>query len=87
MVAKNGRNIGAFIPLIITELSRKLSQEFGKGFNERNLWYMKNFYLTFPKVNALRSDVMNKKERPLRTRLISARRATRQERRKYEKDK
>ena len=42
---------------LIAELSRKLSQEFGKGFNERNLWYMKNFYLTFPKVNALRSEL------------------------------
>lgn len=42
---------------LIIELSKKLTKVFGKGFDKRNLWYMKNFYLTFQKVNALRSEL------------------------------
>lgn len=42
---------------LIIELSKKLTKVFGKGFDKRNLWYMKNFYLTFQKVNALRPEL------------------------------
>jgi len=42
---------------LIKELSIKLTYDYGKGFNERNLWYMRNFYSIFPKVNALRSEL------------------------------
>jgi len=42
---------------LIKELSIKLTRDYGKGFNERNLWYTKNFYLIFPKVNALRAEL------------------------------
>ena len=31
--------------------------EFGKGFDERNLWYMCRFYRAFPILNALRSEL------------------------------
>jgi len=54
---QRGKDRAGYGEHLIAELSRKLSQEFGKGFNERNLWYMKNFFLTFPKVNALRSEL------------------------------
>ena len=40
---------------VVKELAERLTNEFGKGFIARNLWSMKDFYLTFPKVNALRS--------------------------------
>jgi predicted nuclease of restriction endonuclease-like (RecB) superfamily len=33
---------------LITNLSRHLSNTFGKGFSEANLWNMKKFYQTFP---------------------------------------
>ncbi len=33
---------------LITNLSRHLSDSFGKGFSEANLWNMKQFYQTFP---------------------------------------
>ena len=33
---------------IIEELSKKLTHDFGKGFNQRNLRYMRQFYITFP---------------------------------------
>jgi len=42
---------------LIKNFSKRLTEEFGKGFDERNLWYMKNFYLNFPNVNALRSEL------------------------------
>ena len=40
---------------LIETLAEKLVSEFGKGFNMRNLFYMKRFYMAFPIVNALRS--------------------------------
>jgi len=39
---------------IIKGISSRLSWEFGKGFDERNLWFMRSFYSAYPKVNALR---------------------------------
>ena len=42
---------------LIKSLSVQLSEEFGKYYSERNLFYMKQFYLAFPKVNALRSEL------------------------------
>jgi len=42
---------------LISVLSARLSRDFGKGFDERNLFYMKQFYLTFPKLNAVRSEL------------------------------
>lgn len=42
---------------LIRNLSERLTAEFGKGFDERNLFFMKQFYLMFPKVNALRSEL------------------------------
>lgn len=42
---------------ILADLSRKLSAEFGKGFTVANLRNMRQFYLTFPKRDALRSEL------------------------------
>ena len=42
---------------LIKGLARKLTQDYGKGFTERNLWYIRDFYLKFPKVNALRAEL------------------------------
>ncbi|NJM93820.1 MAG: DUF1016 domain-containing protein, partial [Cytophagales bacterium] len=41
---------------LIEQLSKKLSNH-GRGFNQRNLWYMKQFYQQWPNVNALRSEL------------------------------
>lgn len=40
---------------LIRQIADRLTAEFGKGFDHRNLWYMRSFYLSFPKVNAARS--------------------------------
>lgn len=37
------------------ELSKKMTQDFGKGFNVANLKNMRQFYLKFPNSYALRS--------------------------------
>lgn len=42
---------------VLKRLSQRLSQDFGKGFDVRNLRYMRQFYLTFSNRNALRSDL------------------------------
>ncbi len=42
---------------LIAELSKRLTLEFGKGYDKRNLFYMKQFYLTYPIVNSLRSQL------------------------------
>lgn len=42
---------------ILAELSRKLSAEFGKGFDESNLRTMRRFYLAFPIQDAVRPEL------------------------------
>jgi predicted nuclease of restriction endonuclease-like (RecB) superfamily len=42
---------------LIKELAIRLTLEFGKGYDQRNLFYMKQFYFTYPIVNALRSQL------------------------------
>jgi len=42
---------------LIGELSQRLASDFGHGFDKRNVWFMRSFYLTYPKVNALRSEL------------------------------
>ncbi|MDO8140986.1 MAG: PDDEXK nuclease domain-containing protein [Candidatus Brocadiales bacterium] len=41
---------------LIKELAERLTKEFGKGFDTRNLWFMRSFYLSFEIVNAVRSQ-------------------------------
>jgi predicted nuclease of restriction endonuclease-like (RecB) superfamily len=40
---------------LVRQVAERLTAEFGKGYDHRNLWYMRSFYLAFPKVNAVRS--------------------------------
>ncbi len=47
---------------LIKELSERLSNEFGKGFDRRNLWFMRSFYLSFEIVNALRSQSLPRRK-------------------------
>jgi len=42
---------------LLPALSLALTAEFGKGFDERNLRYMRSFYLLFPNWNAVRSEL------------------------------
>ncbi len=42
---------------LISELSKKLSKEFGKGFDKSNLWNMRAFFMIYPKIDALRREL------------------------------
>ena len=42
---------------VLQHLSDQLTEEFGKGFDVRNLRYMRAFYISFPKWNAVRSEL------------------------------
>lgn len=52
--SKERAKYGAYL---ITHLSEKLSKEYGRGFDERNLIHMRQFYQVWPKANALRSEL------------------------------
>ena len=54
---QKGKERAEYGKALIKELSIRISRDYGKGFNERNLWYMRTFYSIFPKVNALRSEL------------------------------
>ncbi len=54
---QRGETRAAYGKGLIKELSRRRTDEFGRGFHQRNLWFMRNFYLAYPKVNALRSEL------------------------------
>ncbi len=54
---QNGKERAEYGEEIIKHLSERLTISYGKGFNERNLWYMKRFYQSWPKVNALRAEL------------------------------
>lgn len=54
---QKGRKRAGYGQELIAELARRLTTDFGKGFDERNLWFMKQFYLTFPILNAVRSEL------------------------------
>lgn len=42
---------------LLKELSKQMTQNFGRGFTITNLKYMQQFYLTFPNGHALRSKL------------------------------
>ena len=59
---------------VLEDLSRRLMATFGRGFDARNLWYMRKFYLAFPILNALRSESgATLKMNALRSELTTAR--------------
>lgn len=54
---QNGKERAEYGQELIKKLSKKLTKEHGKSFSERNLWYMKQFYQKWEKMNALRSEL------------------------------
>jgi len=53
-------NIGYFCHQLWQKFTRheKLAKEYMRRFNERNRWHIRNFCLSFLKVNALRSELL-----------------------------
>lgn len=54
---QNGKTRAEYGKEVLQNLSRRLTDEFGKGFTIANLRNMRQFYLLFPKRHALRSEL------------------------------
>jgi len=54
---QNGQTRAQYGKQLLKQLSVQLSEEFGKGFDERNLRNMRSFYLALPKWNAVRTEL------------------------------
>ena len=50
---QNGDERAEYGENLIKNLSKRLTEEFGKGFSKRNLWQMKQFYLAYSKVQTV----------------------------------
>jgi predicted nuclease of restriction endonuclease-like (RecB) superfamily len=54
---QNGEDRAGYGSFLISKLADKLAQQYGKGFTESNLKYMRQFYQTFEKSHALRGEL------------------------------
>ena len=57
VVKQDGESRAKYGDGLIKELSVQLTNDFGKGFNERNPEQMRRFYLMFQKPNAVRAEL------------------------------
>lgn len=51
---QGGKSVAKYGNKLISELSKQITFDFEKGFDERNLRYMRQFYLVFPIWNSVR---------------------------------
>jgi DUF1016 N-terminal domain len=61
---QRGQSRAAYGKAVLAQVSARLTSEFAKGFDERNLRNMRAFYSTFPNWNALRSELPHGWPRP-----------------------
>ena len=54
---QGGKEKAAYGKAVLKNLSRQLTEEFGKGFDERNLNNIRAFYSAFPIWNAVRTEL------------------------------
>ena len=54
---QSGKEKAEYGRSLIEELSERLTADYGRGFTTTNLWYMKQFYLTFTNLHALRGEL------------------------------
>ncbi len=54
---QGGEDRATYGDALIEELAAQLTNDFGKGFDVRNLRFMRQFYLAFPIRNALRTEL------------------------------
>lgn len=54
---QKGRQRAGYGEAVIATLAQRLTRDLGRGFDERNLWYMRSFHLAFPILNAPRSEL------------------------------
>ncbi len=54
---QGGLERAAYGEQVLARVGRTLGGEFGRAFGRRNLYFMRQFYLTYSKVNALRTQL------------------------------
>ena len=54
---QKGANKAGYGEQLLEGLAKRLTREFGKGFTQRNLRYMRAFYLAFPIQHAVRAEL------------------------------
>lgn len=54
---QNGKQRAEYGKALLETLSVRLTGEYGKNFSNRNLRYIRQFFISFPKRNALRSEL------------------------------
>lgn len=54
---QHGQDRAEYGTSLIQELSKRLAGEYGQGFNKTNIWYMRQFYLSFQNLHALRGEL------------------------------
>ena len=54
---QEGKERAEYGKRLVTEISAHLTSEFGSGFSPQNLWFMRQFYLSFPILSALRREL------------------------------
>ncbi len=54
---QEGKERADYGKMLIADLSRRLTAEYGKGFTPTNIWYMRQFYQLFPILHALREEL------------------------------
>ncbi|MBI1810477.1 MAG: DUF1016 domain-containing protein [Nitrospirae bacterium] len=54
---QRGKQRAEYGAALIEGLSKRLTAEYGQGFNKTNLWYMKQFYLAFQILHAVRGEL------------------------------
>jgi hypothetical protein len=54
---QKGKQKAEYGQALIQELAKRLTQEYGKGFTQTNLWYMRQLFMIFPILHALRGEL------------------------------
>ena len=54
---QNGEHRAEYGKKVLAELAERLTRDFGKGFDARELRKMRQFYFSFPKWDALRPEL------------------------------
>jgi hypothetical protein len=54
---QEGQERAAYGKQLIPKLAEHLTEAYGEGFSPNNLWRMKDLYLTFPILDALRQEL------------------------------
>ncbi|MFH1043513.1 MAG: DUF1016 N-terminal domain-containing protein [Pseudomonadota bacterium] len=60
---QSGRKRATYGEAVLQALARRLTSEFGQGFDARNLRYLRQFFLVFPIHQTLRDEVETREKR------------------------